>query len=297
LGANATVTNITGSIISGSIYRGSYANITTIVGNTVSGSTVYGSTISTPVLYSTNASVTNLTGSGTVSGSLLRASDFSGSHLGISGNAVINGNISGSTISGSITMDIDANARLAVRQNSSGTGYKRRRINFVEGSSISISLGDDAANEEVDVTISAQLTGSALLLDRIVPSNAMGEGIKTTGVAGEALTTGSVVYLKTDGKYYKASASFSIGSGSPAIGISLGSINSLATGSILLSGTMRYDSWSWGTTGSLLYVAGATGSLTTTAPATSGYNVQIMGVVVNTTTILLNPNLATVTLT
>lgn len=45
------------------------------------------------------------------------------------------------------------NARLAVSRNSGATVGTRRRLNLIEGSNISISVVDDAANEEVDVTI------------------------------------------------------------------------------------------------------------------------------------------------
>lgn len=158
LGANATLTNITGSIISGSTIRGASATITNINATNVTGSLLSGSDIRAPTATITTINTTNLNGSGTVSGSLIRGTDISGSHLGISGNTAVTGNLSGSTISGSITMNMDGNARVAVRQNSSGTGYLRRRINLVEGSNITLSLGDDSANEEVDVTITATST-------------------------------------------------------------------------------------------------------------------------------------------
>ena len=45
------------------------------------------------------------------------------------------------------------NARVGVRANSTGSTFIRRRINFIAGSGISISISDDSSFEEVDVTI------------------------------------------------------------------------------------------------------------------------------------------------
>lgn len=42
-----------------------------------------------------------------------------------------------------------------VRKNSTGSEYIRRRLNLVEGSNITLTVGDDSANDEVDVTIAA----------------------------------------------------------------------------------------------------------------------------------------------
>lgn len=49
---------------------------------------------------------------------------------------------------------LDANARVGVRLNSGGTTWTRRRINIVAGDGVGLSAADDAANEEVDVTVS-----------------------------------------------------------------------------------------------------------------------------------------------
>jgi hypothetical protein len=61
----------------------------------------------------------------------------------------------------SLTLDFDEtatlsnNARVAVNKNSGATVGTRRRINFIEGSNITLTISDDAGNEEVDVTIDA----------------------------------------------------------------------------------------------------------------------------------------------
>ena len=52
------------------------------------------------------------------------------------------------------TSDLSANARVAVKKAGSVVGT-RRGINFVEGTNVTLTIADDAGNEEVDVTITA----------------------------------------------------------------------------------------------------------------------------------------------
>jgi hypothetical protein len=50
--------------------------------------------------------------------------------------------------------DLDANARVTVKQDGTVVGT-RRAINFIAGTNVSLSISDDPTNEEVDITISA----------------------------------------------------------------------------------------------------------------------------------------------
>lgn len=60
-----------------------------------------------------------------------------------------------------VTLDFDEavalgnNARVSVNKNSGATVGTRRRINFIEGTNVTLTIADDAGNEEVDVTIAA----------------------------------------------------------------------------------------------------------------------------------------------
>ena len=49
-----------------------------------------------------------------------------------------------------------------VRKNSSGSTYKRKRLNFIEGSNVTLTVADDSTDEEVDITIASTGTGSPL---------------------------------------------------------------------------------------------------------------------------------------
>jgi hypothetical protein len=50
---------------------------------------------------------------------------------------------------------LDSNARCAVSKNSGATVGTRRRHNFIEGSGVTLTIADDAGNEEVDITIAS----------------------------------------------------------------------------------------------------------------------------------------------
>lgn len=53
---------------------------------------------------------------------------------------------------------LDSNARIVVEKNGSAVGT-RRKINFIEGSNVTLTVADDSSNEEVDVTINSTAAG------------------------------------------------------------------------------------------------------------------------------------------
>jgi hypothetical protein len=59
------------------------------------------------------------------------------------------------------TAALTNNARVAVSKNSGATVGTRRRVNFIEGSNVTLTIADDAGNEEIDVTINASTTGGS----------------------------------------------------------------------------------------------------------------------------------------
>lgn len=50
----------------------------------------------------------------------------------------------------------------AVRKNSTGSDFRRGRINLIEGSNITLTVADDPTNNEVDVTIASSGGGSGI---------------------------------------------------------------------------------------------------------------------------------------
>jgi hypothetical protein len=121
-------------------------------------------------------------------------------------------------------------------------------------------------------------------------TNQTASGIKTTLTAGEALTFGSMVYMKNDGKVWKASASGI--TTTPVIGMCLNTVSANGSAIILLSGRAYNSSWSLGTGGDEIYLTPGAGGFSVSAPSgVTGYVVQVLGVVLSATTIYFNPSL------
>jgi len=58
--------------------------------------------------------------------------------------------------SDALTGNLDATARTTVRKNSGGADVgSRRRLNFIEGTNVTITAADDPTDEEIDITISS----------------------------------------------------------------------------------------------------------------------------------------------
>ena len=73
-----------------------------------------------------------------------------------------------------LTGNLDANARVNVRQNGTSVGT-RRSINFIAGTNVSLNIVDDATNEKVDVTINAQ-GGGELFITATAPPQTINPG-------------------------------------------------------------------------------------------------------------------------
>lgn len=54
-----------------------------------------------------------------------------------------------------------------VRKNSTGTVFERRRLNLIEGSNVTLTVADDAGNDEVDITIAASGGGGSLTVEEV----------------------------------------------------------------------------------------------------------------------------------
>ena len=120
-------------------------------------------------------------------------------------------------------------------------------------------------------------------------SNRTATGNKVVKVAGEALAFGEVVYFKSDGKAWRADADGS--STFPAMAMSLGTVAAGNSGTFLVQGNVRNDSWSW-TIGGTVYLSTTVGAMTQTAPTTAGNIVQVLGVAhPNADTIFFSPQL------
>jgi hypothetical protein len=108
-----------------------------------------------------------------------------------------------------LTGNLDANARVTVKQSGTVVGT-RRAINFIAGSNISLSISDDAANEEVDVTISAAGGGSSShnLLDGVVhpdtEATTVQRGMLVVGKLSGAVVKWGGLPLGSAGRFLKS---------------------------------------------------------------------------------------------
>jgi hypothetical protein len=81
---------------------------------------------------------------------------------------------------------LDAIARVTVRKNTGANIGSRRRLNFIEGSNITLTIADDAVDEEIDVTIAS---GGGVPSDTVVSETSFDQtanaGTSTTYSRGD----------------------------------------------------------------------------------------------------------------
>lgn len=92
----------------------------------------------------------------------------------------------------------------------------------------------------------------ALSLAPVPSADLTANGTTMTLTAGENLTFGDIVYVKNDGKMWKADANAS--GLFPANYMALATIVADATGLFLKSGYVRNDAWSWTVGGKISYL-------------------------------------------
>lgn len=80
-----------------------------------------------------------------------------------------------------------------------------------------------------------------------------------------------------------------------AIGFAPAAITDTETGTILLQGTVRDDTWTW-TPGGAIYLSETGGSVTQTVPTTSGAFVQVVGVALSPVLMYFNPDMSIIEL-
>lgn len=122
------------------------------------------------------------------------------------------------------TVALSNNARVAVNKNSGATVGTRRRLNFIEGTGVTLTVADDAANEEVDITIaSSSGTAGHIIKD---------DGTSFTQRAGlNFLSTTTIQVTATDdAANNETEVSFGRGALSGAISASLASAATLFSG-------------------------------------------------------------------
>lgn len=130
------------------------------------------------------------------------------------------------------------------------------------------------------------------------PTTQTGDGVKVSMEYGESITTGDLLYYKSDSKVYKANAT-SIATGKlPAIAIAL-STASIGLNDVLLIGSYK-DSAKWVdgtilTVGGMCYMSATDGGITQTQPSSTDNIIQPVGIAIATDTIYFKPDLTYIT--
>lgn len=152
-----------------------------------------------------------------------------------------------------------------------------------------VGIGTPSPAHTLDVTGDL---GVSTIPVNVSPGNGQAWGITITGqVAGETLTAGNVVYLYTDGKWYKAKADAVATSGPVELGIVPASITSGATGTVLIDGVVQIAGWSLSTGGFYYIDDGTSGGLTAIVPSTTGHQVRGVGHALAATILHFHPSL------
>jgi len=113
-------------------------------------------------------------------------------------------------------------------------------------------------------------------------------GTTQSVTVGEAVVFGDLLYIKSDGKWWKADADAA--ATMPGLRMALASADADAACSTLVMGLVRDDTWDW-TVGGIIYASATAGGLTQTAPSGSADIVQVVGVAYHADKMIFNPSM------
>ncbi len=175
---------------------------------------------------------------------------------------------------------------------------------LVAGTNITLSTNtlavDDAfLKNDADDTTTGIITSGGLVLSEassvsigtpLLPTtDHTHSGMSAEMLAGGAIGAQDLVCIHTVTQEVVVADASAVGT-ARAIGIAPAAISDTATGTVLLQGFIRDDTWAW-TTGGALYLSETAGDLTQTAPTTSGAFVQVVGIALSPDVAYINPSL------
>jgi hypothetical protein len=109
-----------------------------------------------------------------------------------------------------------------------------------------------------------------------------------SATVGESVAFPDLLYLKSDGKWWKADADAS--TTMPCLRMALESKTADQTCSMLVAGRVRDDDWTW-TVGGIIYASTTTGGLTQTAPTGTADIVQQVGIAYHADKMIFAPDM------
>ena len=135
-------------------------------------------------------------------------------------------------------------------------------------------------------------SGITMLAPTLPSTDHTSTGLSAQMLAGGAIAAFQTVCIHTTANEVVVSDADAIGT-MPVIGIAPAAISDTATGTILLQGFIRDDTWTW-TAGGIVYASGTAGAMTQTAPSGSGDFVQALGIALSADVVYFNPSLTLV---
>lgn len=138
----------------------------------------------------------------------------------------------------------------------------------------------------------SQLGGIAITFNEPAADNAAGtQAIFDSATVGESVAFPDLLYLKSDGKWWKADADAA--ATMPGLRLALETKSADAACRMLVHGRVRDDDWSW-TVGGLIYASTDAGGFTQTAPSGSADMVQVVGIAYHANKMIFNPSMVMV---
>lgn len=131
-------------------------------------------------------------------------------------------------------------------------------------------------------------SGGAVTLNEPAADNSAGtQAIFDSAIVGESVAFPNLLYLKSDGKWWKSDADAA--ASMPGLRMALETKAADATCSMLCMGRVQDNDWSW-TIGGLIYADTAAGGYTQTAPNGTGDQVQIVGIAYHADKMIFDPS-------
>ena len=199
------------------------------------------------------------------------------------------------SIASGVVVDADVNASAAIAISKTA---------LVAGTNITLSTNtlavDDAfiKNEANDTTTGIITAGGLTLSEAasvsigtplLASTDHTYSGMSAEMLAGGTIGAQDLVCIHTTTSEVVVADASAVGT-ARAIGIAPAAISDTATGTVLLQGFIRDDSWNW-TTGGVLYNSETAGDLTQTAPTTDVAFVQVVGIALSPDVAYINPSL------
>ena len=208
--------------------------------------------------------------------------------LSSAGNLDVTGDITGSTV--------NADGDTAASDNAA-MGYTSTEGLILTGQG---STNDVTVKNDADTTVFQIPTGTSILrlsdastIDMSTPLLAGADhtytGLSAQMLAGGAISAFDLVCVHTTTQEV-VEADASAYATARVIGIAPAAISDTATGTVLLQGFIRDDTWAW-TAGSTLYLSETAGAMTHTAPSTDGAFVLVVGVALSPDVVYINPSM------